>query len=196
MTTSEGWAKLRTESLESLRVLVSLLESEASQSRLIGGYLESKGLLAEAFQALLRERIAPRVHMLEAVKKAITERMRARYTGAVPDRYLRVVGYVNPHCELFAYLTLFVGEPVPAAVLRILTADAVHTERRARELRDLGLDLDATTTGGTDVYILRSDAPDLEQASLKVTALNVKNDKGLDSEMRVRYLSLIGWNGS
>jgi hypothetical protein len=187
----ETWAQLRAEALASLRVLVSLLDSEKSQPRLIEGYLESKRLLAEAFQALLRDRIRERVGLLDSVKVRIEEGMRSSFGGVIPNRYLRVRGYVSPHRELFAYLSLFVGKPVPAAVLRIITADAVHTERRTRELRDLGLQLDAVKTGGMDVYTLRSVDPDLEAAARVVIGHNLKSDKDLDPHRRQRLLAAI-----
>lgn len=194
-TSAKSWARLRPEALESVKVLVSLLDSEASQPRLVEGYLESKNLLAEAFQALLRERIAPRVTLLDDVKARIEAVSKQRFTGVVPEKYLRVAGYRTPHRELYAYLTLFVGQPIPSAVLRIITADAVHTERRARELRDLGLRLEATSSGGSDVYVLRSPDPDLQAGSLKVTALNIRDDKKIDDATREKYWSALGWEG-
>jgi hypothetical protein len=168
------------------------MESETSQPRLIDGYLESKRLLADAFQALLRDRIRERIGLLDAVKARIEEEMKSSFGGVIPDRYLRVRGYASPHRELFAYLSLFVGRPVPAAALRIITADAVHTERRARELRDLGLHLDAVRTGGADVYMLHSVDPNLAAAARVVIGHNLKDDKGLDSQPRQRYLAALG----
>src|SRR4051794_17498160 len=99
---ARSWARLRLEALESTQVLVSLLESEASQPRLVDGYLESKRLLADAFQALLRERIAPRVTLLDDVKSKVEAVMQQRFSRLLPEKCLHVRGHQNPHRELYA----------------------------------------------------------------------------------------------
>lgn len=191
MNELNAWPQLRVQALESVRVLASLLESETSQRRLIDGYLESKRLLADAYQSLLRQRIAERIGMLDVVKDSIETEMKNAFGDVIPLKYLRVRGYISPHRELFAYLSLFVDKPVPASVLRIITADAVHTERRARELRDLGLQLDAEKTGGADVYVLRSLEPDVTSAAQALVKKNIENDKRLESAHRKELLAVL-----
>src|SRR5207247_1102148 len=104
----------------------------------------------------------------------------------------RIRGYTSPHRDLFAYLSMRVGESVPAAMLRVLTGDAVHTERRARELRDLGLDVEAARSGGADAYVLRSVQPSLDEGSWNIVRLNIQGDRTLSVPDRDELIAAIG----
>ena len=130
--------------------------------------------------------------MLDDVKARIEVEMASSFGSLLPSKYLRVRGYASPHRELFAYLTLFLGRPVPAAVLRIITVDAVHTERRGGELRDSGFAVGRNKNWGAEVYILRSPDPDVAMAARTVVAHNVKEDKNLSEAERRRLLDAVG----
>jgi hypothetical protein len=95
------------------------------------------------------------------------------------------------HPILFAYLARHIGEPVTASRLRLLTGDQVHTERRLRELRDLGLPLDSEQYADDDQYVLRSVTPDVDAAALYQAQHNVKRDRELDSRQRSQFLRVI-----
>jgi hypothetical protein len=64
----------------------------------------------------------------------------------------------------------------------MLTGDAVHTERRTRELRDLGFNLEAKHTSGTDVYILRSDVPDTAVGAAIQVKRNIREDRATSKQ--------------
>jgi hypothetical protein len=68
----------------------------------------------------------------------------------------------------------------------------VHTERRARELRDLGYDLEARHTGGTDVYVLRSREADAKAGAAMLVARNIREDRGLSADQRGEMLRRMG----
>jgi hypothetical protein len=114
------------------------------------------------------------------------------YGGVVPEKYLRVRGYGGVHPQLFAYLSRRVGQAVSASELRVLTADAAHTERRVRELRDLGFDIVAAHSAGSDIYRLTSKTPDLHKGALPIAQLNIKADRDLNASERVAFLRAIG----
>jgi len=60
------------------------------------------------------------------------------------------------HEKLFQILLQRFDIDVPAGLLRVLTHDSVHTERRLRELRELGLDIGTSNSSGIDMYRLKS----------------------------------------
>jgi hypothetical protein len=185
------WSKQRVTALDSVATLGELLaDSGAEDRRLVLAYLEAKHLLAEAFEAFAVEKYADPT-VLEEVKKALEPVMRQAYPRA-PDKYLRVRGFVEVHARLLAYLVPRAGCDVSAAELRMLTADAVHTERRARDLRDLGFQLDARSTAGSDVYVLRSPVPDTVAGAALLVAKNIRTDKSISPERVAELLDDLG----
>jgi hypothetical protein len=167
-----------------------LADPEAEERRLIAAYLESKQMLASAFEAFSVERYFDPAVMEEA-KKAVEQAMRSAYPG-LPAKYLKVRRFGTSHARLLAYLCRSAGSEVSAAELRMLTGDAVHTERRARELRDLGFTLDARHTGGTDMYVLRSTEPDVTAGAAIQVAKNIREDKSASKQDKEDLLRAAG----
>ena len=87
------------------------------------------------------------------------------------------------------------GEPVSANELRMLTGDAVHTERRARELRDLGYQLTAKHVAGSDVYVLESPEPDLGAAAAYLVRKNITEDRGISKTRAAELIQSLGLPG-
>jgi hypothetical protein len=191
LTRSRRWPELRNEALESLDILSSLLRSESSNTRLIDGYLETKTMLATAFQALVLESLESRIGLLPAIKIHLEEEIRGQFETLLDPKYLPVKGYGKLHAELLAYLSFYINVPVPANALRVLTADAVHTERRLRELRDLGLNLVSMKTGGGNKYVLESLVPDLQNAASVIVRLNIQNDNTLPESQKRAMLQTL-----
>ncbi|MCY7288395.1 MAG: hypothetical protein LH624_09135 [Cryobacterium sp.] len=188
---TESWSRLRHRSLDSVSTLHQLLADESTEDRrLVLGYMETKRLLALAFEAYAVERYADTT-VMEGVKRTVEESMRSGYPYA-PEKYLRVRGYGQVHSRLLAYLAPRIGTDVSAAELRMLTADAVHTERRARELRDLGLRLDARESSGVDVYVLESAAPHAATGAALQLARNIKEDRTLKKDHAAELLNQLG----
>lgn len=94
------------------------------------------------------------------LRQTVQAEMRRLFEGRVDSSLLRVTGYTSPHPQLYALLMANVGQAVPAWRLRILTNDAVHTERRTRELRDLGLTIETWVEDEEAHYRLTSRTPD------------------------------------
>ena len=104
---------------------------------------------------------------------------------------MKVRGFGRAHRLILAMLAERVGQTVSVGELRMLTGDAVHTERRARELRDLGLDVDAKHTAGADAYVLSSTVPDVVRAARDLTIKNIREDKALSEPARAALISKV-----
>jgi len=185
------WRGRRPTALDAVERLRQLLsEGDAEDRRLVVAYLDAKRVLASAFESFAVERYSDPT-VLEETKRRVEAQMRASY-GHMSARYLRVRGFGTSHAILIAYLARSVGTEVSSAELRMLTGDAVHTERRARELRDLGYDLEARHTGGTDVYVLRSREADAKAGAAMLVARNIREDRGLSADQRGEMLRRMG----
>lgn len=159
--------------------------------RLIDGYLETRGTLAREFRELSVTVLVDQADLdqLQGVREAVGSEMRALFAGIVPNEYLVVRGYGAVHKLLYSYLLKHVGNPVPAAKLRVLTGDQTHTERRVRDLRGLGLAIDARTVADENAYVLESEHPDRVKAARFLVERNVRNDRRLSAPERVTLLS-------
>ena len=117
--------------------------------------------------------------------------MRELFGGRVPEQYLVVGGYKGIHPILVEYLSQHVGEPVRSSKLRVLTGDQTHTERRVRDLRDLGFAVEWKKTSGEDQYELRHLEPDLDKAARLHVRRNLVKDKKLDQRQRGEFLASV-----
>jgi hypothetical protein len=167
------------------------LESGADLDRVIDGYLETRRLLAKTFRDLAHAHLGPLNPVLDGVRAKVERRMAELYGGRVPPEYLTVRKYGATHQLLAAYLFRQPGRPVPASRLRLLTGDQVHTERRVRELRDLGLSIEAARVAGENQYILANQEPDADRGAAIQLSQNIKSSD-LDSAARSRLLSAVG----
>lgn len=159
-TSSEEWTRLKPDAVIAVDELSRKLEGAASSRELIDAYLYAKQLLAEAMRAYVRMELPERCEEFHTRRAELGEEIRRRYAGKVPDTYLAVPYESRVHEELFCLLHRRVGEEVPGSLLRTVTADSVHTERRIRELRELGFSIASSESEGIDFYILMSTEPD------------------------------------
>lgn len=181
----------RREALESTQLLVELLSDEnGSTERILLGYLEAKGRLSGWMRHLAMEQVKPAIGRLEEVKVEVGKRM-ALYADRIPEKYLRIRGFNEVHALLYAMLWLNQGKPVTTDRLRILTADAGQTERRTRELRDLGLTIEAVQSGSQDVYVLRSIVPDADEGAKEQIRRNLDEAKKAKKLPEAEYQMLI-----
>ncbi|MGW2944753.1 hypothetical protein [Streptomyces sp. NPDC001226] len=122
------------------------------------------------------------------MREQLAKELSDRYGELIPDKYLKVPYGSRVHEELFTILLDHQGSPVPAMMLRIISADSVHTERRMRELRELGLDIIARKAQGVDVYTLQSLQIDLDLLP-SIPKNLISQDKGLAKEEREALIS-------
>jgi len=183
------WTKRRVEALDSVQLLQAVLADEAAdEARLISAYLDAKRCLATAYATLFEERLGAST-ALSVVIDAVRSQAR-RFTG-IPAGYLDVRGYGKSHRLIFAYLSGRLGCAVSSNELRILTGDAVHTERRARDLRHLGLELEARPLSGTSSYKLISAQPNLISGARYHVKRNISKDKSLRHADRQRLINVL-----
>lgn len=135
----------------------ALGEPEGDPAAVLDAYLFAKRTLAQSMQFLLRSQLpeASRAAFHD-VQARIREELHSRFSDRVPEQYLRVPYATTANEELFAVLHHAMGSPVSADRLRTANADDVHTERRIRELRELGLDISVETVDGDRCYVLGS----------------------------------------
>lgn len=185
------WNRVRLEAAHAVKDLLGLLETDGSAQDLFDSYQRAKAISAHAMQARMRMHLPERCGTFHQLRDRLHEEITKRYGDTLPHKYLRVPYGSRTHEELFSVLLDYRGRTVPSALLRIVTADSVHTERRTRELRELGLDIDASKANDTDVYTLRS----LEIDEAKIPSIvknNVEKDrKVLPTAERERYLTLL-----
>ncbi|MGY1784687.1 hypothetical protein [Geodermatophilus sp. SYSU D00698] len=179
-----SWWRLRGELKTAYEDLVQLLGDESRFQDLLDAYLKTKRLSATAYQALILRSIPDHSMTWAAVRQSLDQGIRERFAGLVPDWALKVPYGSKTHEQLFCILIDRRGEQVPADYLRIVTADAVHAERRVRELRELGLGVVALKSGGEDAYSLKSADVDLSVVPTIVANQIRANKKISESERR------------
>jgi hypothetical protein len=188
-------AELR-KSLGSLELFSGLVQSQLGPKdvefeRLLDGYLDARRALAKQFSMVAQRYLLHGESLLETTRKDIEEKMTALFGGRIPERYFKVRGYKSVQPILLQYLAQHVGNPVRSSKLRILTSDQTHTERRVRDLRDLGFQVDWKKVSDEDQYVLKSVEPDLATAATLQVRKNVKEDKKLAKGEKEKLLALL-----
>jgi hypothetical protein len=153
---SEEWTRLKPDTAIAVGELSRKLEEASSNQELIDAYLYAKRLLAESMRAFVRMELPERCEEFHARRTQLAEEIRRRYAGEIPDAYLAVPYKSRIHEELFCVLHQRIGQEVPGSLLRTVTADSIHTERRIRELRELGFPIASSESEGIDFYMLTS----------------------------------------
>jgi len=151
------WNRLREDSVHAVEELLGQLRLDSGETvsqDLLDAYLYAKRLLAAAMQALQRMDLPDRYEPFHQMRRLIEAELSDRYGQLIPSVYLAVPYGSRLHEQLFTLLAER-GE-IQADELRVITADAVHAERRARELRELGVRIVTVKSSGSDVYRLDS----------------------------------------
>jgi hypothetical protein len=179
---------------------MGLIKSQANRpevefERLLDGYLDARRSLAKQFSVVAQHYLLGGDNLLESTRNRIVERMAQVYGARVPEKYLAVHGYTSVQPILLQYLAEHVGKPVRSSKLRVLTADQIHTERRVRDLRDLGFQVDWKKVADDDQYVLISLKPDLDAAAALLVRKNIRDDKKLSKHEKDRLLNVVEGNG-
>lgn len=153
-----------------LSFLSDVVEGQAERPEpdieaLLDRYAEMRRNTADAMQRLTAAWLAREVWRLDLVIERVESELRSRFSEEIPLEHISVRGYRGKRLILFEYLAEHMGSPVSLARLRAFTGDQVHTERRLRELRDLGLQLRAVNSAEDHHYILESENPDFDHAA-------------------------------
>lgn len=182
--------------LEDIELFRELVRSQTDHAeiefeRLLDGYLEARRSLARRFCQVAQHHLLRGENLLDLTRKRIEHKMREIYGNRLPEKYLAVRGYKSVQPILLQYLAQHAGSPVRSSKLRILTADQTHTERRVRDLRDLGFDVEWKKVSDDDQYILASDEPDLDKAARLLVRKNIKEDKKIGKTERDRLNAIL-----
>lgn len=167
-----------------------LRDAEVPEGRLIVGYLETKRALADCFESFASREYGD-AGPLEGVREIVRERISETFRF-LPEELGSVRRYGAVHQRIYNYLSARVGQEVTGEELRVLTGDAVHTERRARELRDVGIPMLAEVRNGRNAYILNATEPDYDLGAWLQASRNLRDSKSMAAPDRERMLVLIG----
>ena len=190
MDAVDDWNSLKEGTRLAVGQLLDQLNSETSTEDLLDSYLYAKRRLAESMQAFMRANSTAPGETFSNIRGQIQAAISDRFTGEIPDRYLKVPYGSRVHGELFAVLLQRQGSPVEADLLRVITGDSVHTERRVRELRELGLDIQTTKHSGYDHYTLGSLNVDASMIPSIIANL-IRRDPGLSQAQKQILLTRV-----
>ncbi|WP_330266672.1 hypothetical protein [Streptomyces griseorubiginosus] len=167
----EVWKSLKPTAAYAVRELSSALEGDDSTlDDLVDAYLFAKRQLAQSMRALMLSQLPPQCPEFAELHDRIEAEMKNRYADRIPERFLKAPYGSKVHELLFMILLQALGKPVDSGRLRVLTADRTHSERRARELRELGFNITTSAEDGSQFYTL----VDLEIDYTKVPELIAK----------------------
>lgn len=152
-----SWRRLKPDTKFAVEQLAAALGAAGESAEAVfDAYLFAKKDLARSMQDLLRATLPPSRPAFAELRSRVSESLQERFGDRIPERYL-AVPYDSVACQdLFGLLRENLGKPVDAAVLRAINADDIHTERRIRELRELGLRIDSVKHEGAGCYLLAS----------------------------------------
>ncbi|MFE9820413.1 hypothetical protein [Streptomyces sp. NPDC005773] len=155
-SSEHDWHHLKSSAEHALGVLLSEISNHRDPQSLFEAYTYAKEVTARALQSRMLGHLPGENLKFRALHAEIQQEMLSRYQDVVPNNLLRTPYRGKTHEGLFSLLQEHLEQPVQAAMLRIVTGDNVHTERRARELRELGFDLHWQEEAEISIYELRS----------------------------------------
>lgn len=185
-----SWRQLRPNAEFAVQALRDQLGGDFEDPQeLFNGYIFMRRILADFMQALIQSQTTvEEIGKFKELHNSVRDMVSEEYASVIPDKYLRIPYGSRIHAELFAMLFRRQGEPVEADLLRIITADSVHTERRTRELRELGFDISASKSGPVNTYTLDSLAIDPSKLAA-IVANQIRMDKTISVEEKGNLLS-------
>jgi hypothetical protein len=136
-------------------------------------YAYMRRTLRDGIAAVVKNSMPDARAKLNAAADRVEHQLRLRNPAYDPS-LLKVRRYNELHAVILEYLSLHVGGTVTGERLRFVTGDQVHTERRLRELRELGYRIEAVRVSGADSYKLESLEQDYEQAVRSQMAMIMK----------------------
>ena len=136
-------------------------------------YAYMRRSLRDGIAAVVKNSMPDARARIDFAADRVEEQLRLRHPIFDPA-LLKVRRYNELHAVILEYLSLHVDDTITGERLRFVTGDQVHTERRLRELRELGYRIEAVRVSGTDCYRLQSLEQDYEQAVRSQMAMILK----------------------
>lgn len=155
-------ARLR-EISDATRSFLSVVEEIASGNDidvplLFDAYIDSRLRLTAYFAGIAAAALPNAVRDLEKTVSEVQGRAREALDTTANIKF---PSYGRSHALVLAYLRCKPDHFASVSELRLLLGEQVHTERRLRELRDLGFTLTAMKISGRDGYKLATVSPDV-----------------------------------
>lgn len=154
-------------------------------------YVSFRRTVARLVRDHARKQLADHSKELDKIFAAIGRAMGAFDDGSIPPKYLVPSPYGQTHSDLLGYLVRHLGSPVSGSKLRVITGDQIHTERRLRELRNMGLDLTSERVFNDDQYVLRGLDVDLGRAAAAQIVRNIRDDRSLSKVERSKLIERV-----
>ncbi|MGR4850150.1 hypothetical protein [Streptomyces sp. LARHCF252] len=171
------WKNLKSDAEHALQTLLTQIDRHTQAQELFEAYTYAKRVAADALKARMLMHLPDENPKFRELYDRVQAELDLRYSQFFPEGFLKAPYGDQLHEYLFSLLQENLAEPIEAAKLRIVTADGVHTERRTRELRELGMDVDWYKEDGIDVYVLRSLELNLEALPSLVRTIVRKKTK-------------------
>ncbi|MFQ6170950.1 hypothetical protein ACK8HX_05030 [Oryzobacter sp. R7] len=172
------------------RLTAALNEGSAFDEDMAREYNRAKRALAVSFQSMALEVVPRDAYRLADVKAQVVATMRSMFEGRVDSSLFVIRRYTTPHPDIYALLASHVGSPIPGWRIRLLSGDKIHTERRTRELRDLGLTIDVGGGDDDSSYCLKSLDPDLRYGAAFQLRENAYKSKRINPQNRAEIVRL------
>ncbi|MDQ0761099.1 hypothetical protein [Streptomyces canus] len=150
------WKNLKSDAEHALQTLLSQINRHTNPQELFEAYTYAKRVTADALKSRMLMHLPAENSKFRELYAKVQKELNVQYGEFFPDGFLKAPYGNQLHERLFSLLEENFSQPIEAAKLRIVTADGVHTERRTRELRELGMDVDWYEEDGLDFYVLRS----------------------------------------
>ncbi|WP_306322313.1 MULTISPECIES: hypothetical protein [unclassified Streptomyces] len=186
----ESWQREKANTRHALQVLASQMDEHTRGQDLFVAYTYAKKVAARALQARMFMHLPERNEDFHRIHARVQAELDARYGNFFPDGFLKTPYSGQLHERLFSLLQENLNTDLEGDMLRIVTADSVHTERRARELRELGLDVECRKAKEGDFYNLHS--LDLTFERLPSLVRTITRSKVKEKSERDRLLERAG----
>jgi hypothetical protein len=177
--------------VDALAALIDLLRTRRTANDVIDAYLDVRSAAASFFRLLMEDELRDHIESFGRLEQEVSSETLSRFGSVIPSQYCTVSTYGDVHARLYAYLARFEGRDVPSRALRVVAGDVANTERRIRELRDLGLAIHSRHSGGERVYVLESRKPDFRHATAATAKRNVHAARHLPESHRAELLAAI-----
>ncbi|MFD7750631.1 PIN-like domain-containing protein [Streptomyces sp. NPDC059757] len=156
--------------------------------RALESYTHTTRQLHQDMREIIHEELPENCDEFHQILDSISEHLTSSYGGRIPQKYLYPHHRSRTHELFFSLLLQRLGEDVPVVLFQALSDHGIHTERRIRELRELGMDIESTRTEYGMTYRLNS--LEIDPAAAKsIVRRNISMNKSLSLSKREALLA-------
>lgn len=179
--------------IEALTAFSAVLKAQRGQPSLhldvlMDAHLHTRKKLARVVSLIAQSDLTRALDSVDSAIENIAQFLRNSLSGQVDPKHIKIRGYRGVHGMLLEYLLRHEGRNVSGEALRALVGDQIHTERRIRELRDLGFELATIKENGVDFYRLAHKRQDLGYASKFILRKTLKSHRTDFSDREIAHV--------